>query len=1047
MKENTKKQDIKKILVIGAGPIVIGQACEFDYSGTQACKALREEGYEVALVNSNPATIMTDPETANSTYIEPMNVDFLEKIIAREKPDAVLPTLGGQTGLNLAMELEEKGILAKYNVKMIAANKEVIDRAEDRQKFKDVVTEIGLDSCISKVAYTIEEAIQIAEDIGYPCVIRPAYTLGGTGGGIVYNQQELEDIVSVGLQDSLISEVLIEESIIGWKEYELEVMRDRNDGAVIVCSIENIDAMGVHTGDSITVAPVQTLTDKEYQMLRNASLDIMRHIGVETGGSNVQFAVNPKDGRVIVIEMNPRVSRSSALASKATGFPIAKFAAKLAIGKTLDILNNDITKKTPACFEPTLDYVVTKIPRFNFEKFRGNKPLLGTAMKSVGETMAIGRTFKESFQKALRGLETKQIGFGFNANQKDVDADELITLLKEPNPYRVEYIEQAFRKGMIVDQVHEYTKIDPWFLHHMKQILDYGATITDEYDSLYRAKQMGFSDKQLAHILGYDDEISFRKRRKALGIQPVYRLVDTCAGEFEAKTPYYYSTYEKLDEVVVTDQSKVMILGGGPNRIGQGIEFDYCCVHASMAAKELGYETIMVNSNPETVSTDFDTSDKLYFEPLTLEDVLNIYEKENPVGVIVQFGGQTPLNLALALKKEGVNILGTSPESIDLAENRDKFKEILIRLKLRQPENAIVHAREEAVVEAEKVGYPVVVRPSYVLGGASMEICYNQEELVTYIDRAKEINTEHPILLDKFLENAIELDIDAISDGKQCAIAGIMEHVEPCGIHSGDSACVLPTFSISEKMIDRIREATYALAKELDVVGLMNIQFAVQNDELYMIEVNPRGSRTVPFVSKSTNVQWAKMATRVMMGKTLEELGIRENLKTGNWNVKEAVLPFNKFTDTDPVLSPEMRSTGEVMGIDKDLPMAYYKAFCATNTSLPTSGKVAIRLNQFTLHEQENLEKMFAGIGFDIVDKSVSNEELMKMVNEGKLNLLVNTPHKNATALEAEIRKSSIRRKIPLITTIRAAHLVVDAIKSTRKKSAEVYPLKEYYKA
>ena len=1045
MKKQKTKKEIKKILVIGAGPIVIGQACEFDYSGTQACKALREEGYEVVLINSNPATIMTDTETADSIYIEPMNVAFLEKIIAKEKPDSVLPTLGGQTGLNLAMELEDKGVLEKYNVQMIAANKDVIDRAEDRQKFKDIVTEIGLGSCLSKVAYTLEQSVEIAKEIGYPCVVRPAYTLGGTGGGIVYDQQELEDIVSVGLEDSLISEVLIEESIIGWKEYELEVMRDKNDACVIICSIENMDAMGVHTGDSITVAPVQTLTDKEYQMLRNASLDIMRHIGVETGGSNVQFAVNPKDGRVIVIEMNPRVSRSSALASKATGFPIAKFAAKLAIGKTLDILKNDITKKTPACFEPTLDYVVTKIPRFNFEKFKANKPFLGTAMKSVGETMAIGGTFKESFQKALRSLETKQIGFGFQPQQKDINTDTLIDLLKKPNPNRVQYIEQAFRMGMVVDQIHEYTKIDPWYLNHLKQILDYGATITDDYKSIYKAKQMGFSDPQLAHILNYKDEISFRKRRKELGIIPVYKLVDTCAGEFEAETPYYYSTYEKLDEVKVSDKPKVMILGGGPNRIGQGIEFDYCCVHASMAAKKMGYETIMVNSNPETVSTDFDTSDKLYFEPVTLEDILNIYEKEKPVGVIVQFGGQTPLNLALALKREGVKILGTTPESIDLAEDRDKFKNILDRLKIKQPINAIVYSKEESIVEAEKVGYPVVVRPSYVLGGASMEICYNKEELVTYISSAKEINSEHPILLDKFLDNAVELDVDAISDGKNCTIAGIMEHIEPCGIHSGDSACVLPTYSISAEMIQQVRTATYALAKELNVVGLMNIQFAVQNNALYMIEVNPRGSRTVPFVSKATNKQWAKMATQVMLGKTLKELKIVENLDANIWNVKEAVLPFNKFTDTDPVLSPEMHSTGEVMGTDRKLPIAYYKAFAATNTALPLKGKVAIRLNNYTQESYDNLHDAFVKLGFEVIDKNKDDAALIELMNKGGLSLLINTPNKHASALESQIRRSSIRRKIPLITTVRAANLAVKAIESVQEKPVNVNTLKEYY--
>ncbi|NEQ52798.1 MAG: carbamoyl-phosphate synthase large subunit [Leptolyngbya sp. SIO3F4] len=1045
MKESRKREDINKILIVGAGPIVIGQACEFDYSGTQACKALRQEGYEIVLINSNPATIMTDTETADKVYIEPMDVPTLTKIIAKERPDALLPTLGGQTGLNLAMELANQGVLEKYNVEMLAADNEVIDRAEDRQKFKDVVSEIGLDSCLSEVAYTLEESVAIADKLGYPCVVRPAFTLGGTGGGIVHNQKELEDVVAKGLDASLISEVLIEESIIGWKEYELEVMRDKNDTAVIICSIENMDAMGVHTGDSITVAPVQTLTDKEYQRLRDASIAILRHIGVETGGSNVQFAINPVDGRMVVIEMNPRVSRSSALASKATGFPIAKFAARLATGDTLDNLQNDITKKTPACFEPTLDYVVTKIPRFNFEKFRETPPRLGTAMRSVGETMAIGRTFKESFQKALRGLENKQFGFGFNPNgNEDVSLNELITLLKEPNPNRVTYIEKAFRNGMVVEQLYEYTKIDPWFLNHMKQILDFGDTMTDDYDSIYQAKQMGFSDVQLTHILVYENEIQFRNRRKSLGIKPVYRLVDTCAGEFEAKTPYYYSTYETLDEIVVSDKPKVMILGGGPNRIGQGIEFDYCCVHASMAAKEMGYETIMVNCNPETVSTDFDTSDKLYFEPLTLENVLDIYEKEQPEGVIIQFGGQTPLNLALELKRQGVHILGTSPESIDLAEDRDKFKKILNKLNLKQPQNAIVYSKEESITEAEKIGYPIVIRPSYVLGGASMEICYSKEELVEYISHAKEINPEHPILLDKFLDNAIELDVDALANEDNRAIAGIMEHIEPCGIHSGDSACILPTKSVSSEMIREIREATYALARELHVVGLMNIQFAVQDEQLFLIEVNPRGSRTVPFVSKSTNVQWAKMATRVMLGKSFQELGIVENLETRNFNVKEAVLPFNKFNHSDPVLGPEMRSTGEVMGIDPDPYISYYKAQLASGTNLPSEGSVAIRMDKLNAGAYDQLEESFSALGFDVLTRDINNDELLDRLNSGGIDLFINTPSKNDT-VEKEWRKACINRRIPMITTIRAAEYTSKAIAAVNESDFEVSPLDEYF--
>ncbi len=1036
----------EKILLIGAGPIVIGQACEFDYSGTQACKALREEGYTVVLVNSNPATIMTDIETADEVYIEPMSVAYLEKIIQKERPDYLLPTLGGQTGLNLAMELEVEGILDKYGVKMIAANKDVIDKAEDRQKFKDTVSEIGLESCISEVAYTLEDSIRIAKKLGYPCVIRPAFTLGGTGGGIVYNEEELKNIVEQGLQDSLISEVLIEESIIGWKEYELEVMRDKNDNAVIICSIENLDPMGVHTGDSITVAPVQTLTDREYQYLRNASIEILRSVGVETGGSNVQFAINPEDGRCVVIEMNPRVSRSSALASKATGFPIAKFAAKLAVGNTLDELRNDITKKTPASFEPTIDYVVTKIPRFNFEKFKGNKHVLGTAMKSVGETMAIGRTFKESFQKALRGLENKQHGFGFDKPGSESEKlERVIDHLKKPNPNRVKYIKKAFEIGLTTQQIHEYTKIDLWFLQHLFDIYEYGNEIEDTQESILKAKKMGFSDHQLAVILGYGDEMKFRERRKKLGITPVYKLVDTCAGEFEAETPYYYSTYENGDEVKVSDTPSVIILGGGPNRIGQGIEFDYCCVHASMAAREMGYETIMVNSNPETVSTDFDTSDKLYFEPLTLEDVLNIYEKEKPVGVIIQFGGQTPLNLALGLKKAGVKILGTTPESIDLAEDRDKFKEILERLNLKQPVNDIVTSKGEASAKASRIGYPVVVRPSYVLGGASMEICYNESELENYIDLARDVNEAHPILLDKFLDNAIELDVDAVSDGEECVICGIMEHVEPAGIHSGDSAAVLPSFSISDKIIKQIKTATSCLAKELEIVGLMNIQFAVQEDELYVIEVNPRGSRTVPFVSKASDWQWAKIATRVMLGATLKELGISENLDLQNWNVKEAVLPFNKFTDTDPVLSPEMRSTGEVMGIDNDLDMAYLKAQLAAGNSFSGTRNIGLFVNTYNAGRYESIKTFAEESGFNVIVEGDNYDEAITLIKENKLELVITIPNKNPSDAEQAMRKEAIAKKVPLYTTLRAAERIIAALSKFAITDGEVYSLKQYH--
>ncbi|WP_196890005.1 carbamoyl-phosphate synthase large subunit [Aureivirga sp. CE67] len=1034
-----------KILIIGAGPIVIGQACEFDYSGTQACKALKARGCEVVLVNSNPATIMTDKDTADQVYIEPLTIECIEKIIAIERPNALLPTLGGQTGLNLGMELNEKGILEKYNVKMLAAGKEVINRAEDRLEFKKVVSEIGLESCISKVAYNMEEAIKIAKEIGYPCVIRPAFTLGGTGGGIVNNEEELQDIVGQGLQDSLISEVLIEESIYGWKEYELEVMRDKNDNAVIVCSIENLDPMGVHTGDSITIAPVQTLTDKEYQKMRDAAIAILRKIGVETGGSNVQFAINPENGRMVVVEMNPRVSRSSALASKATGFPIAKLAAKLALGDTLDVLRNDITKKTPACFEPTIDYVVTKIPRFNFEKFQNDTSRLGTSMRSLGETMAIGRTFKESFQKALRALEVKKYGFGFNKSTIKWTKEEIEIQLEKPNSNRSEAIFQAFEHDFSVKQIHELTKIDYWFLYQFKQIYDFPSQIKNTYDSIYKAKQMGFSDMQLSRILGFENQLAFRKHRINLGIKPVYRLVDTCAGEFEAYTPYYYSTYEEMDEVQVSDKPKVMILGGGPNRIGQGIEFDYCCVHGSMAAKDMGYETIMVNSNPETVSTDFDTSDKLYFEPVTLEDVLNIYEKEQPIGVIVQYGGQTPLNLALSLKKAGVRILGTSPESIDLAEDRDKFKKVLEKLNIKQPKNTIVYNKEEAFEKANAIGFPLVVRPSYVLGGASMEICYTKVDLEKYIDKAIAVHPNQPILLDQFLENAIELDVDVVADEYNCVIAGIMEHVEPCGIHSGDSAAVLPHFSLSDKIISEIKRISLELSRELNILGLMNIQLAVKDDELYMIEVNPRASRTIPFVSKATNQQWAKIATKIMLGATLEELGVEENLKLDMWNIKEAILPFNKFSKTDPVLGPEMKSTGEVMGIDKDFGVAFYKAQMASGIELPLHGKVLILESNIHKIKDEKLAEIYEKEGFE-VEMLDAKSDLHEKVSSGEFQLVISIPTKEDAEQYKDVRRLAVRKRIPLITTFRGAQIALKAISSVKDSELKMHSLKKYYK-
>lgn len=1041
-----KREDIQKILLIGSGPIVIGQGCEFDYSGTQACKALREDGYFVILVNSNPATIMTDPETADRTYIEPLTVESLEKIIAKERPCALLPTLGGQTGLNLAMDLFHGGILKKYNVEMLGADAKVIHTAEDRQEFKKAMTEIGLESAKSKVAYTPEEARVIGHSLGYPCVVRPAYTLGGTGGGIARTEQDLNAIVADGLRCSPVCEVLIEESIIGWKEYELEVMRDKKDNVVIVCSIENLDAMGVHTGDSITVAPAQTLTDREYQKMRDAAIAIMRKIGVETGGSNVQFSVNPRDGRMVVIEMNPRVSRSSALASKATGFPIAKFAAKLAVGYTLDEIKNDITKETPACFEPTIDYVVTKIPRFNFDKFKGAKAELGTAMKSVGEIMSIGRTFKESFQKGLRSMENKGFGFGFDGqdfSKKDIPV--LIEKLKTPNHERLLYIKLALEQGFNVSQLHEFTGIDPWFLHQMKQIVDLSEEITDDAASIRQAKEYGFSDRQLARLLKYKDEMKFRSRREELGIQPVYKLVDTCAGEFEAYTPYYYSTYEVEDEVQVQDEPKVMILGGGPNRIGQGIEFDYCCVHASMALRASGIKSIMVNSNPETVSTDYDISDRLYFEPLTFEDVLNIYNKEKPLGIIAQFGGQTPLNLAMKLQEAGVKILGTSPESIDQAEDRQKFQQMLHKVNLKQPENTTVFSLKEAKTAADGL-YPVVVRPSYVLGGASMKICYNEAQLVGYMRDASQVSPEHPILIDKYLENAIEIDVDGLCDGKSCIIAGVMEHIEEAGIHSGDSACTLPPFTLSGDMIDTIKEATKAMALELNVIGLINVQFAVKDSELYVIEVNPRASRTVPFVSKATGKQWAKLATKVMLGKSIAELKLTDQ-KMKHWSVKEAVFPFRKFPGTDPLLSPEMKSTGEVMGIDGDLGMAFFKAQQSAYNALPSEGCTVYAYQRETPQFQEIVSE-FKKIGCqvkllkDISDCQTATEHF---ASQEKDKLILSFMTKDPSENESDLRLSALAYNIPFFTTERGARSAIEAMKSSRSNAFEVIPLQEYY--
>ncbi|MFC1617193.1 carbamoyl-phosphate synthase large subunit [Candidatus Margulisiibacteriota bacterium] len=1059
-----RRDDIKKILLIGSGPIIIGQACEFDYSGAQACKALREEGYQIVLVNSNPATIMTDPALADSTYIEPLTPEVLERIIEKEKPDVLLPTLGGQTGLNLAMELADRGILEKYKVEMIGATRDVIAKAEDRHLFRKAIEKIGLEVPKSTVAYTLEEAKEQAQALGFPCVVRPAFTLGGTGGGIAYNLQEIEQIAMDGLKSSLISEILIEESIIGWKEYELEVMRDKMDNVVIVCTIENLDPMGVHTGDSITVAPSQTLTDMEYQKLRDASIDIIREIGVETGGSNIQFAVNPENGKIVVIEMNPRVSRSSALASKATGFPIAKFAAKLAVGYTLDELPNDITKKTPACFEPTIDYCVVKIPRFTFEKFPKTKVQLGTVMKSVGEAMSIGRTFKEALQKGLRSLEIKRFGLGFDKKDYEyLDDAHLINRLTTPNPARLFYIKYAFEHGMSLEKVFSYTKIDPWFLFQVEQIINFGKRAKDTPEYIRDAKKLGFSDFQLANMLDYKNEIEFRQRRKEI-IKPTYKLVDTCAAEFEAYTPYFYSTYEDEDESQVSNEDKVMILGGGPNRIGQGIEFDYCCVHASMATREEGFESIMVNSNPETVSTDFDISDKLYFEPLTFEDVLNIYEKEKPLGVIVQFGGQTPLNLSIALEKAGVKILGTSSESIDRAEDRDKFQKIINKLKLNQPPNGIAIKAAEAVKIADKIGYPVLVRPSYVLGGSSMEIVYNGQELEKYINNAIDVSPERPILIDKYLEEAIEVDVDGLSDGKNCVIAGIMEHIEEAGIHSGDSACALPPFSLKKEVLDEIRQATYKLAKELNVIGLLNIQFAVKDNIAYILEVNPRGSRTVPFVSKATGIPWAKMATKVILGKSIAELALKEIVPKHS-AVKEAVFPFSRFPEVDILLGPEMKSTGEVMGLDDNFGMAYLKSQLAAGQQIPASGTIFLSVRDSDKKKLVPIVNKLAQLGFKIIatkgtakylsdngfEVTAVNKVLegrphvVDMIKNNEVQLVINTPSgKNPLKDESIIRQSALKLNIPVVTTITGAIATANAMKDYLHQKMDVKSIQEY---
>lgn len=1067
-----KRTDIKKILIIGSGPIIISQGCEFDYSGTQACKALKEEGFEIVLVNSNPATIMTDPEMADATYIEPITPEILEKVIEKERPDALLPTLGGQTGLNTAMKLVERGTLDRYKVKMIGANYDVIRKAEDRECFKRAMQKIGLDLPESALAYNMQEAEDGLKKVGLPIIIRPSFTLGGTGGGIATTEEEFKKIADLGLRNSMISEILIEESVVGWKEYELEVMRDLKDNVVIVCCIENFDPMGVHTGDSITVAPAQTLTDKEYQKMRDAAIAIIREIGVETGGSNIQFAVNPKNGRMVVIEMNPRVSRSSALASKATGFPIAKFAAKLAVGYTLDEISNDITKETPASFEPSIDYCVVKIPRFTFEKFPEAKDILGVSMKSVGETMAIGRTFKEALQKGLRGLEIGHSGLDNKKSYKEIADDKLMLRLKEPNASRVFYIKYALQKGMSVEEISAITRIDPWFISNIDDIVKLEKEIKTGYSKskslneklLRRAKEYGFSDSQIAEFIE-SNELFVRGYRKKLGIEATFKLVDTCAAEFKAYTPYYYSTYEAEDEVRISKKKKIMILGGGPNRIGQGIEFDYCCCHASFALKELGYETIMVNSNPETVSTDYDTSDKLYFEPLTFEDVMNIIDKEKPDGVIVQFGGQTPLNLAKRLEDAGVSIVGTSVKSIDRAENRDKFARLIRKLKINQPANGSATLKEEAKRIAKKIGYPVLLRPSYVLGGRAMKIVYDEASLDEFIEEAKDSSQDHPILIDKFLEDAVEVDVDAISDGELTVIGGIMEHIEEAGVHSGDSACVLPPHTLSDDIIDTIREYTYALAKELKVKGLLNIQFAIRNDIVYVLEVNPRASRTVPFVSKATGISLAKIAAKIMVGRKLSELAFTEEKRVNFFSVKESVLPFSRFSGVDIILGPEMKSTGEVMGISSSFGVAFYKSQIAAGSILPKKGKIFISVKNKDKRDIISIAKKLHHMGFEIIATKGTSEvlrsnnikvkkvgkigegstEIPELIKRGNIKLIVNTPSGPRGRSDMRpIRSLAIMHGVPCITTIQGAQATVNGMESILEGDLSVKSIQEY---
>jgi carbamoyl-phosphate synthase large subunit len=1056
-----KRSDIKSILIIGAGPIIIGQACEFDYSGAQACKALREEGYKVILVNSNPATIMTDPEMADVTYIEPITWQVVERIIAKERPDAILPTMGGQTALNCALDLHHQGILTKYNVELIGASPEAIDKAEDRSKFKAAMTKIGLGSARSGIAHTLEESHQVQKQFGYPVVIRPSFTMGGSGGGIAYNEEEFESICKRGLEASPTSELLIEESLIGWKEFEMEVVRDKADNCIIVCSIENLDPMGVHTGDSITVAPAQTLTDKEYQIMRNASLAVLREIGVDTGGSNVQFAINPADGRMIVIEMNPRVSRSSALASKATGFPIAKIAAKLAVGFTLDELRNEITGgATPASFEPSIDYVVTKIPRFTFEKFPLADKHLTTQMKSVGEVMAIGRTFQESFQKALRGLEVGVDGL----NEKTKDREKIEEELGEPGPERIWYVGDAFAQGFSLEEVHQLTKIDRWFLVQIEEIVSVELWLEKkslgaiDKAMLFKLKQKGFGDRRLAKLLKTTDT-AVREKRHALGIRPVYKRVDTCAAEFATNTAYMYSTYEEECESNPSDKKKIMVLGGGPNRIGQGIEFDYCCVHAALAMREDGYETIMVNCNPETVSTDYDISDRLYFESLTLEDVLEIVDKEKPIGVIVQYGGQTPLKLALDLEANGVPIIGTSPDMIDAAEDRERFQQLLHRLGLRQPPNRTVRTEADALVQAQEIGYPLVVRPSYVLGGRAMEIVHEQRDLERYMREAVKVSHDSPVLLDRFLNDAIEVDVDCISDGTRIFIGGVMEHIEQAGVHSGDSACSLPPYSLSPEVIEEIKRQTALMAKGLNVIGLMNVQFAIQQQEIngkqedvvFVLEVNPRASRTVPFVSKATGLQLAKIAARCMVGQSLDDQGIIHEVVAPYFSVKEAVFPFVKFPGVDTILGPEMKSTGEVMGVGMSFGEAFVKAQLGAGVKLPKSGKVFISVKNTDKQRVVQLARDMAALGFNVVATkgtaavigaagipvTVVNKVLegrphiVDMIKNHEIALVVNTVEEKRSAItdSRTIRTSALAARVTTFTTIWGAEAAIEGMR------------------